>query len=221
MEQPYKNAVSVVLALLMGCVTGGLSLEAGRNTFEGSVVTRYIVCAQSGMKQVTTAVEAYREKHGTLPATLARLDDDVKTGLHIGDDGVARIPYDGSYFYRIHGAGFTIICYGRDGKPGGAGLDADLTSDDAKPSAHKYGIDNAPQARMTLKQFVMEKEAREMVVTAVCAGIVTLLLALRVFRPADLTRSKLLPALVGAVGVLIVTVFVGAVITILHVPSGH
>ena len=69
-----------------------------------------------------TAVKLYRLKTGQLPGSLEAIADCFE------DNVLPEDPWGNPYRYVVKtGGAFDIICLGADGKPGGEGIDRDLT----------------------------------------------------------------------------------------------
>ena len=206
--KPWKL---IVLRLLLACLFGGivtaLALSTGRNEAQHLVFGRDRMVTSYTLIQINKAIADYRLTHHALPRSLSQL----KTGT--GDGDYSRQP-DGwgrPFVYTVRGAHYLVISYGRDGKPGGAGWDADMTSDDPRP----------PRAGPTFHQFLTDPETQDLVQWAYISGILASLLCWFTVRPKTLTwRSAL-----GLAGQVLVTLAAAAVIalaiTVLHFPSGH
>ncbi len=158
---------------------------------------------QDGLERIGRAVETYREKTGSLPAALDDLPDMQQ--VHPVDSW--RRPF----LYSVQGTSYTLTSLGRDGKPGGVGIDCDLTHHDPNP----------PEAFPTLYQFIREFQSQGIVVTCLVAGflagVVTWLLA----KPSRWTRENAVALVVGLVATVIGSVIVGALLAHLHIPTGH
>ncbi len=81
------------------------------------------------MKSIEEALKLYRLQHGAYPKTLAELAKPDANGKRYLD----RVPKDAwgrdfVYLYPgVHGD-YDLVSYGADGKPGGSGVNADITS---------------------------------------------------------------------------------------------
>jgi general secretion pathway protein G len=109
--------------------------------------------ARSQMVQFKAALALYQVDNGTYPTRAQGLDALItqptvapvpRNWLGPYMDNIPTIPRDpwgNSYEYGLYGpppGKFRIICFGRDGRPGGTGLDADLyatSSDDSQGSS--------------------------------------------------------------------------------------
>lgn len=95
-----------------------------------SVLSR-VYKVQSDIQFLTIKIENYRKITGKLPKTF---DDLVNSKFNESKIGVLpKDPWGRIYIYYIKNEGgrekIFIGTYGADGKPGGAGLDADLSSE--------------------------------------------------------------------------------------------
>jgi general secretion pathway protein G len=98
-----------------------------------------VTVAQADLKSIGAALKMYRLDNGSYPTTeqgLAALATKPSTGPaatnYAADAYLAQTPADPwghPYVYRspgASGAGFDLLSLGKDGKPGGEGIDADL-----------------------------------------------------------------------------------------------
>ena len=87
--------------------------------------------ARADISAIVTAVESYQvENGGKAPDTL----DVLQMPDENGNSFLKKVPLDpwkNPYIYEPPAGGkpFRVICYGRDGLPGGEGQDADITSE--------------------------------------------------------------------------------------------
>jgi hypothetical protein len=173
------------------------------------------------------AVETYRREHHALPKTLG----DLSPISGVARDA-SRGPVDRWFHplhYQIEGDRYQIVSYGRDGKPGGIGLDFDLSGDqvtkDRRNSTIIFRL--PPQSRATFWQFLTANGLQwggsggMMALTDVLTGLVAFVLAFQVLgRAARDPRGSVSIALELIVG-LGATLVLGFIITLVHVPSGH
>src|SRR5437667_8255990 len=96
------------------------------------------------LRRLEQAVGLYRQKFGAVPGSLAKLNDiDLESP---SDYGQERDGWGHLFSYSAQGTNYLVTSFGRDGKPGGKGLDCDLTNHDPHP----------PDAALTLRQFLFE-----------------------------------------------------------------
>jgi hypothetical protein len=103
-------------------------------------------------------VEKFRKHHGKLPADLT-IPEIAENATR---PGTAANPgpldgWDNPLKYELHGDTFTVCSLGRDGRPGGVGLDADLCGprqDDAPPKDPHASLFLDRPERPTFWQFV-------------------------------------------------------------------
>ena len=119
--------VVALIALIAGMVAN--------QVFGGKDTANYRL-AQSNVVTLAAKVEAYQMDTGALPQ---RLEDLVTApgnakgwlGPYVRNKDALRDPWGTEYAYSTGSgsSGFTITSYAKDRKPGGSGLDADITND--------------------------------------------------------------------------------------------
>ena len=99
------------------------------------------------LEEAQNLLRDFKKKHGKYPDDLKQFLDEAKNYpfLHLpitGFDGWGR-----PFIYVSDGKMTKLISYGRDGKPGGTGLDCDLTSDYPFPPESRPTIIQAFKAQ--------------------------------------------------------------------------
>jgi hypothetical protein len=166
-------------------------------------------------------VEIYREEHRALPKTL----DDLGRGYVLSDR------WERPLVYRVESDHYCIVSYGLDGKPGGVGLDYDLSTDDFPRSGTSPYV--PPQARATFRQFLddwgrFQRSAEgargsggTMALMSGLTGLAAFLLAFRLLGTAAPRRRRSVSVAVEFIITLAVTIYVGLCIAFFHAPTGH
>ncbi len=163
--------------------------------------------------QIDGAIQRHIEETGKPPSTLGELQEVRDGGFRVGQDGAVLDHWDQPHRYSVDGAKYLVVSYGRDGKPGGLGLDCDLTNENPTP----------PESLPTFSQFLFDLPTGRLVATSVLSGVVVFLLAFSTIKK-DLFAA--MPG--GAVSIAIklaVTVVAALVaasfVSVLHIPTGH
>ena len=98
-----------------------------------------VTVAKTDLRTISAALKMYRLDNGDYPTTEQGLAALVEKPVALpipqswpSEAYLAQVPVDPwgrAYVYRSPGisGGFDLLSYGKDGKPGGEGLDADLT----------------------------------------------------------------------------------------------
>lgn len=159
-------------------------------------------------------VEHHRAVTGRLPESLMQLELVKVRDTRIDDAGQPLDAWRNPYHYRVEGDGYSLCSYGRDGLPGGAGLDADIY-----PRAGSQPIQPP-----TLWQFAFEMPTEGIMASCLLAGILAgLVWFLTLQKPAEV--GKTWPRFLAAVGAMTITFlvcsFIALCIGALHLPSGH
>ena len=140
-------------------------------------------------------VETYRRVHHSLPRTLADI-----------------FPVDGNSYphwltYIVRGSKYTIVSYGRDGKPGGEWVDADQSSGD--PPGRR-----APS--LLFWHFLFDVMPDLQTETVALTGFITLFVSSFMLRNATMKRNDIVAGAIPLLLVVAATTLVGAVLTAMH-----
>ena len=90
--------------------------------------------------------------------------------------------WDRPFLYSTDGEGFLVKSYGRDGKPGGIGLDCDLSTTAPRPEV----------SHPTLAQFLFDLPSEGIIWTCATAGVLVFLVCLVTTKRMDLTGKSTL-----------------------------
>jgi hypothetical protein len=162
------------------------------------------------LKELDTGIEKHREVTGNLPARLADLEIE-QGGIPVDASGQ---PVDGwgrALQYRVTGESYELFSYGRDGQPGGTGLDADLYSG-AAPTVAELP---------TLWQFTANPSTKGIRLSCILAGLIAFPLCLLQARDRPDKPRSLSQILVAHAVTAVFAIGTAVVISILHIPSGH
>lgn len=89
--------------------------------------------AKAEIRNLMTAVEMYRMKFKSYPDSLEALVNNSKGIRFLDTTRIPSDPWNNPYIYTLHGPReYTIVSYGADGRPGGSGYEADITSADLR-----------------------------------------------------------------------------------------
>lgn len=209
MNKKNQIILRFAIAFIVGIAITGICLNV---TWQSAGV--YIQFPQKftrkTLKHTALAIEEYRKKKGTLPHSLRQLSS-MPDAPMIQETGAVWDSWRHPLVYEVDKNSFTLMSYGRDGKPGGIGLDCDLSSINPEPAA----------AALPFLQVMFYPSAQPMVIMSFFSGIMAFLLILVIVKPVDLSREKLIELAFKLIVTLIATYFVAITITLLHVPSGH
>ena len=169
------------------------------------------------LREIGRGVNLYQQKSNALPTSLDQLraitNDDGAVFIRVLLDSKGGF-VDGwqrPYLFSENGTNFLITSLGRDGKPGGRGVDADLTDKNPWPK----------EAWPTFSQFWSNEHFNGMIHTSIVCGILAGFLSLLTVRIPNLNKKGIIILVLGLCATLIGTLFVTTIITALHIPSGH
>ncbi len=168
---------------------------------------------QRALTDMDKAITAYQTKFKADPTNFEQL-----ASMTNAVPGVAEWSWAGftdgwshPFVFSRDGTNCMIISYGRDGKPGGKGIDCDLTS------KNPYTKESSP----TFSQFFGNDEMRGMVGWSFACGGLAALLSFLTVRIPNLDKHGLIRLGLSLAATLIGAIGIASVITALHIPSGH
>jgi len=203
----------ILIAIGVWLLVSGISLYVAWQQANHSIAWIEQWQTRRELKDLELAITTYQQKSNSFPHNFEQLlamTNDVPSVEIQSERGFV----DGwQHPLVFSNAGMTclIISYGRDGKPGGKGIDCDLTS------KNPYPKESVP----TFGQFYDNKEMGGMIFSSFFSGALAAFLSFLTVRIPNLNRRGVM-ILVSSLGAtLIGTVFVASMITAVHVPSGH
>jgi hypothetical protein len=199
----------ISIGAIVWSIITAISLYVGwQNACKSNAARFEQYLTQRGLKDIAKAVGEYRQTYGTDPRSaddLAKMTNLAFTAEN-NIDGWRR-----AFVFEFDNSNLVATSYGRDGKPGGVGLDCDLTSTNWAPK----------EAKPTFKQFLYAMPTGGMITSAVVSGALGFLIAVFVIKSDDFEGDNFLSFIGKLVAILICATFIAVVITALHVPSGH
>ncbi len=124
--------VGLVIGSFLTVVTAGivLRLMIPREMWAAMGERSTMLRIESDLNILARALENYRHDHGVYPRSEQGLKPLIEQGRgkYIGPVELPKDPWGRDYVYRgpgEAGTGFEILTYGRDGRPGGSGMDED------------------------------------------------------------------------------------------------
>lgn len=187
---------AVVTWLLIAITILSAWISNGTLTQTHSRLYREVV---GNMTAVAERIEEFRDEHCYLPATFAQVE--LPDGWYDRYD-----PWGREFVYRQEGDGFQIQSLGRDGRPGGRGLDSDW----------EYSADQVyPDPQLPLGQYLFGTESTNPVVGLSAWFGLWLGHAVRT----ETARTSYRRRLLMAAGLLIVSVIVCTILSMFHVAA--
>ena len=136
-RQSGFTLIEIMVVVVILAVLGALVVP----NILGKVDTARITAAKTDIRSIGTALDLYRLDNFKYPTTDQGLraliqqpaDPTIRNWRKGGyvSEGSLKDPWGNDYQYvypGTHGREYDILSYGRDGKPGGEGPDADITS---------------------------------------------------------------------------------------------
>jgi hypothetical protein len=220
---------------LIGVLVFGIAGDTAYRRFCHSYARRDQWFTALRISKVAEALEAYHDENHTLPGRLSDIDwasADADIGIAVDEDGTPVDAWQRALHYPTDGRHYRVTSYGADGRPGGSGLDYDLSSRDPAEAGQAevgiYGEGLPPQSVPTLQQFVDDDDparggsGRMMFLMSILAGVVAAALALRTTGRETPAQGGAWPRVRGLLIVTVATLLIAIMYLIpLHLPSGH
>ncbi|HLW23598.1 MAG TPA: type II secretion system major pseudopilin GspG [Steroidobacteraceae bacterium] len=140
-QQSGFTLIEIMVVVVILAVLGALVVPKIIENVDKARVTR----AQSDIRGIETALDLYRLDNFKYPTTeqglqalVTQPNDPTITNWRAGGylPSLPKDPWGNTYQYQSPGADgrdYDIISYGRDGKPGGEGYDADISTSTLNP----------------------------------------------------------------------------------------
>jgi len=220
MEQEKPKSYRFQIASTAGIIVAFLSTIAAWLQWGRLDNVRYAQAdTKFDLRHAARAVEEYREQEGKLPDDWSDLEipfdtDGPYKSYHIvhPELGTLHDCWDRPIEYTTDGETFQLKSFGQDGKPGGRGLDYDLTHDNL----------NASESFPTYYQFLFECSTEGILITSCLAsGIITFFMTLVIAESKRLYRKKAIRIIIDFAITAIGALVVALILSILHIPTGH
>ncbi len=199
------------MGLLVGLAVLAISAHSSWRGYSSSIVRYPQYGTSRDIAEIQKAIDAYQREKNSLPDTLTGLAPVGEGDWRMNETGAAVDGWWRPFHYWTDGTRYRIISYGRDGKPGGVGLDRDISSDNLRPK------DTAP----TFKQFFTDPRARRMLVVCAMSGLIGFILGFRSVTFSISMRRGFLTTLIRLFITIAATSILAIMISAAHVPSGH
>jgi hypothetical protein len=169
------------------------------------------------LRAMQSALEDYKKREGRYPDKLANLKSLGSDGIDVDGSGEVRDGWDNPYQYHAEESTYALFSFGRDGKPGGEGLDQDFDIRDIRAS--KEGRALFPAVGVpTLWQFTFECPTGGVKFACAIAGIFAFIACV-----SNLTkpRQNFALSLIGLGLTLAACLFTAVIMSALHIPTNH
>lgn len=205
-----RKSAKLVVAILAGAFVACTAAYAAWDYGDDSVFGGLQTLTVSQLHNISQAIKEYRHKSGKLPA---RLDDLVPPATApdaywVGHHGLAD-GWNRPLLYEHDEKNFRLSSLGRDGRPGGAGIDCDLVYDSDRPGGVYGG------RKLTFRQFLFEMPTQGIVASCLVSGLLTALQTLWYLRKPD-PRSSI----VKIVLTMVVCIVLAGIMAVHHLNFG-
>ena len=211
-DRQRRIFLRVLIGLAVGFAVSAIAIFVAWSEIgtTGDLRIRQMI-TQRTLRDVDEAIQSYRDMNHALPALLSDLKGLKDAYLPFDDNGDIVDSWDRPFIYSRDGTSYVAISYGRDGAPGGVGLDCDLSTSMPDP----------PEALPTFHQFLFELPTEGIIGSCVFCGVLAVVLTLILVKPPELTLRGMIAVTPRIIVTIIGALMLSAVISVLHIPSGH
>jgi hypothetical protein len=236
-----RNLVSrLQIALLVGIILFILTFLSYWNWSRDTLMDNSTLSSQTtiSLRRFVKVLEDHIQKRIPLPQSLADISSEIDStpsfpsrflpeGLSFIKNG---IPVDGwgrPLHYSTEGTSYTLLSYGRDGKPGGIGLDCDEVIIHGPGADYAHFIESpdryreAPTYMPTLYQFVFELPSKGMIQSCFLTGGLAFFITLFLVRSVPASRREQIFCAIKIVVTIVMSFIFASLILNLHIPTGH
>jgi len=166
------------------------------------------------LRAIDRGVTLYQARSNQLPASMDQLlasSDEIPV-FGLGKEGELLDGWQRPFLFTRQGTNVMVTSWGRDGKPGGEGLDCDLSNKDWRPA----------NSLPAFAQFLWKMpKVRGMIISCLLCGLLALVVAFASVKVPHFTRHGLSALAIRIVATTISALVVAWFISALHIPSGH
>ncbi len=201
----------IALCVLTAIIIAGTAYICAWLSYRNFIYFRDdVVYTRDSIQSLRDALAKYKEETGSLPATLADLDIEEHIA-RVDDLGRPLDAWRRPLFYQVDGDNYDLYSLGRDGKPGGYGLDADI---------HAGKVKSAMEG-LTLWQFTFDVDTIGIQRTCLGAGLLAFPICLLPLKKRMENRLSPIKVIMTHGLTAGFAVIVAVAISVLHLPSGH
>lgn len=202
-------AVRILVSLFVAIAVTGISIWSAYNSVGAGYSAHWRVRAD--LRLMRTFASGYKHQEKRAATSLNEVIEANPRNNDILEQ--SRVdPWGREYHYEIVDNEVRLSTLGRDGKPGGRGLDADFTTDNYWPQS----------ARLPLWQFLFEINSQGILIVCLIAGLLAGCLAYREFPSPQFQRKTWVNWLIAIAVWTWLSWFSAIAIAHLHlVPNGH
>ena len=214
MNKYQRIGIRLAISTTVGILVAAIAVVAAWRNIAGM---KHVRPEQSATRQaiyeITDLIQMYRGSKKTLPRSLEEVPtpDGFQVSFQRDDKGR---PLDGwahPFLYSTDGTKFVITSLGQDGKPGGIGLDCDLSNTNDWPD----------EARPTFRQFLTHPMTQGSARACLACGLLASLISFLTVNPSALHGWPILSLIVKLVFTVLGALFVASFLSFAEIPNYH
>lgn len=204
----------LLAAAAIGLIVAGISIYvAWGNAADGNDCRWEQYLTQLTLKSFADSIAAYRQKFGVSPQSLEDLGkidlQKIPEYFQLGDKDHPIDGWRNPLVLSTNPTNLVVTSYGRDGKPGGIGLNYDLSTENLYPR----------EARPTFQQFLYDMPTGGMILSCLVSGGFASLLSFFIVKVPELDRTAMIKLAFKLIVMVLAAVFMATIIASLHIPA--
>jgi hypothetical protein len=211
---PRKHLLlRILIAGCVGLLISGVALKVAWQQSRSSIAWWEQRQTEFELDKIREAVRAYLQLSNVCPDNFEQLQSmtNYVVDLEYYHHDKFADYWGYPFVFLKEGTNCVVVSYGQDGKPGGVGIDCDLTTTNSVPK----------ESTPTFGQFWSNERTQDMIGWCFICGLMAALLSFLTVRIPDFTRRGLIILGLSLMSTIVGAFLISIIITVLHVPSGH
>ncbi len=214
MNKYQRIGLRIAISTTVGILVAAIAVVAAwRNIASMKHVRPEQSATRQALYEIPDCIQRYRGSKKTLPQSLEEVPtpDGFQVSFQRDDKGRPLDGWGHPFLYSTDGVKYVITSLGQDGKPGGIGLDCDLSNTNDWPD----------EARPTFGQFLTHPMTRGSVRACLACGALAFLLSLAMVDLSILQRYGVFPLVIQLGVTILVTLVVAFFLSVAEIPNYH
>ena len=205
-----RIAISTTVGILVAAIA---VVAAWRDIASMTHVRPEQSATRQAIYEITDLIQMYRGSKKTLPRSLEEVPtpDGFQVSFQRDDKGRPLDGWGHLFLYSMDDTKYVITSLGQDGKPGGIGLDCDLSNTNDWPA----------EARPTFRQFLTHPMTQGSARACLACGLLAFLVSFVTVDPCTWHGWAILSLIVKLAFTILGALFVASIMSVAEIPNYH
>lgn len=203
----------ILIAICIWVIISAISIHVAWHQSQHSIAWFRQLETQEKLTVISNSISAYQRQFHAAPTNIDQLMKWTNSGNDVSFWSSDNFIDGWGHPLIITNGGSTsiVISYGRDGKPGGVGIDYDLTSANPRPK----------EALATFDQFWANTNCQGMINTSIFCGGLAAILSFSTVKVPSFKPKGIIILVLSLCATTFAALWVTVIITLVHIPNGH